>query len=293
MGLYDRNYYQETSGMDLRPSWDQRSAVSVIILLNVGVFLANLIFGNPGQNSQGAINEALMLRPTDAYQPWWWWHTLSYAFVHDSKMIGHIVFNMLSLYFLGRAVEQRYGRVEFFRIYLIAAVFCGVLWLVRQTLLGGGGSVLGASGAVICISMLFVFNYPNATVYLLIFPMPAWVLGIFFVLSNFFLQPGTGIAYDVHIFGILFAALYFFLGWSFSFLESPVASVQRGMRRWMRPRLKLHTERGLDNQKRDADEADRILAKLHQSGKDSLTSREKKFLEKYSQTVRNKKSLDA
>jgi hypothetical protein len=43
----------------------------------------------------------------------------------------------------------------------------------------------------------------------------------------------------------------------------------------------------------EAREADRILEKIHASGKDSLTSREKKFLEKYSQSVRNKKRLDA
>jgi membrane associated rhomboid family serine protease len=292
MGLYDRNYYQEDSGLDLRPSWDQRSAVTVLIFANVAVFLANLIFGNPTLDSQGVINDALMLRTSDLPRPWFWWHALTYAFVHDSRMIGHILFNMLSLYFLGRPVEQRYGRREFYRIFLAAALFGGILWMLRHALFGGNAAVMGASGAVLCISMLFVFNFPNATVYLFIFPMPAWVLGIFFVLSNFFLQSGGQVAYDVHLFGIAFAALYFFLGWNFSFLETPLASARQAWRRWMRPRLKVHSEASMTREAQDAAEADRILEKIHRSGKESLSGREKKFLERYSRTVRDKKQRE-
>ncbi len=293
MGLYDRNYYQRDAGVDLRPSWDQRSAVTIIIFVNVAVFLANLLFGNPSAKYQGAFNEALMLRPTDWYQPWWWWHTLSYAFTHDARVITHILFNMLSLYFLGRPVEQRYGKSEFLRIYLLAAFFCGAVWLLRNALIGGESSVMGASGAVLCMSMLFVFNYPNVTVYLFIFPMPAWVLGVLFVLSNFFMQSGQGIAYDVHLFGIAFATMYFFLGWNFSFLSSPRVSWRQWMRKLTGPRLKVHSEREMEREEKDAAEADRILEKIHKSGKDSLTGREKKFLERFSQAVRNKKRLDS
>ena len=88
--------------------------------------------------------------------------------------------------------------------------------MVIRGVSGTGLPVLGASGAVLCISMLFVYNYPNATVYFLVFPMPAWVLGILFVLTNFVTQPGAGVAYDIHLLGILFATMYFFLRWNFS-----------------------------------------------------------------------------
>jgi membrane associated rhomboid family serine protease len=264
-----------------------------LIIINVAVFIANMLLGRPGLGAQGAINDALMLHPADSAQPWFWWRTMSYAFVHDARMITHILFNMLSLYFLGRPVEQRYGKPEFLRIYLLAALFCGSAWLLRQALMGGDASVMGASGAVLCISMLFVFNYPNATIYVYFIPMPAWVLGVFFVLSNFFMQTGEGIAYDIHLFGIAFAAAYFFLGWNFSFLGSPGQSWKRWVRYVTGPRLKLHSDRGGDRDARDAAEADRLLDKIHQTGKDSLTSREKKFLERYSQTVRDKKRLDS
>ena len=69
-----------------------------------------------------------------------------------------------------------------------------------------------------------------------------------------------------------------------------VQSVQKW---WKRRKLKIHVQDdpALSDDELEAKEADRILEKIHASGKDSLTSREKKFLEKYSQNVRSKKRL--
>jgi hypothetical protein len=143
--------------------------------------------------------------------------------------------------------------------------------------------------------MLFVYNYPNATVYLLVFPMPAWVLGVLFVLTNFIAQPGAGVAYDIHLLGILFATMYFFLHWNFSKVQDPQEGVEAIMKWWTRRKFKVHTpsDRELSNDQLEAREADRILEKIHASGKDSLTSREKKFMEKYSQSVRKRKELES
>jgi len=293
MGLYDRGYYQNEQDLDLRPGWNQQSAVSQLIILNVIVFVVNLLFGGVTTAYQGSVNEALALQSDTLWKPWTWYKAITYAFAHSSREISHIFFNMLSLYFLGRTVEMRYGRKEFLKIYLLAALFCGVLCMVIRGLRPESATVLGASGAVLCISMLFVYNFPNATVYFFIFPMPAWVLGVIFVLTNFLSNPGTGIAVDVHLFGILFATLYFFLGWNFSKLQDPMEGVQSVQKWWKRRKLKIHVQDdpALSDDELEAKEADRILEKIHASGKDSLTSREKKFLEKYSQNVRSKKRM--
>ncbi len=293
MGLQDRGYYQNDQDLDMRPSWNQQSAVSQLIIVNVIVFVVNLLFGNVSTTNQGSVNEALALNADTIWKPWSWYKVLTYAFAHSSRDISHIFFNMLSLYFMGRSVEMKYGRKEFLKIYLLAALFCGVLSMVVRSFGPDGRSVLGASGAVLCISMLFVYNFPNATVYFIVFPMPAWVLGVIFVLTNFFSNPGSGVAYDVHLFGILFATMYFFLGWNFTKLQDPMQGVESIQRWWKRRKFKLHTQDdpSLSDEELEAREADRILEKIHASGKDSLTSREKKFMEKYSQSVRNKKRL--
>jgi membrane associated rhomboid family serine protease len=295
MGLHDRYYYHDNAPLDLRPSFDQRSAVVVLIIINVVIFIANAIAGSSQAAPQGVVNDLLVLRSSDVFQPWWWWHALSYAFAHDRDNVNHILFNMLSLYFMGRPVEQRYGKSEFYRIYLICALFCGALWLVKHSVLGGGGEaiVLGASGAVLCISMLFIFNYPTVTVFLLFIPMPAWVMGVLLVLLNFFTPSGAGIAWDVHLFGIAFAAMYFFLGWSFSSIASPAEFWGTIRRKLTGPRLKIIRDREFEREQLDAREADRILGKIHASGKDSLTSKEKRFMERYSQAMRDKKKAES
>lgn len=287
MGIYDRNYYREESDLDLSPNWDQRSAVSTLIIINVVVFVANMVLSeNPVGTYQGAVNEFFMLAGEDLQRPYLWWHTLTYGFCHDVQNIFHLLFNMLGLYFLGRSVEGRYGRTEFYRIYLISMVICGVLWLLRQQAFGTNGRLLGASGAVLCIEMLFVFNFPTARVILMVFPVPAWVMGILLVLMNFSNSPSTGVATDVHLTGILCATAYFFLGLNFRFLGDVQGSWRRWLRRHAGPKLKIHNESSVGH---DADEADRILAKIHEKGQDSLSSKEKKFLEKYSRAVRAKK----
>ena len=285
MGIYDRNYYREDADLNLAPTWNQRSAVSTLIIINVAVYIANILFGKGVFTSanQGFVNELMLLSGEDATHPIAWIHVLTYGFVHDAVLPWHLVFNMLGLYFLGRSVEDRYGRSEFFRIYLAAVLICGIVWLTKQGVMGGNDRLCGASGAVLCIEMLFVFNFPTARVLLLVFPIPAWVLGIFLVLSNVVTSPSSLTAYDVHLMGILCAVAYFYLGLNFRSMDNLPLAWKRTMRRLTGPKLKVH-----NSSLSDADEADRLLAKIHESGQESLTSREKKFLERYSRSVRAK-----
>ncbi len=295
MGIYDRNYYREESDLNLAPSWNQRSAVSTLIIVNVVVWVANIVLSQAQRFTpgfQGVVNEFLLLSSEDRLSPLYWWRTITYGFAHDAVSPFHLLFNMLGLYFLGRAVEERYGRNEFLRIYFFALFVCGASWLLKQYALGADDNrMLGASGAVLCIEMLFVFNFPTQRIFLFVFPVPAWVLGIILVLTNFVSTPSTGIAYDVHMVGILVAAAYFFLGLSFRSLDDLRSAWRRSWRRLTGPKLKVHSD-FQESKQRDSEEADRILAKIHEKGQDSLTSRERKFLERYSREVRAKQKLD-
>jgi len=288
MGIYDRPYYQEDGSPSLTPSWDQKSAIAIIVIACAGVFVANMIF-TPDNNS---INNFLTLHSTDLRQPWMFWRTLTYGFAH-SQAITHIVFNMLGLWMLGRSVEERYGRAEFFRIYLLAVFVCGLLWLVLRLSLNENARVCGASGAVCCIEMLYVLNFPRSTLMLFgVVPIQAWVFGIFFIFGNAMMGGGgdgngSQIAWDVHLIGIGFAFAYFFGKWNFSFLSTPLGGWRLLKRKLWGPRL-----RAFDPSERsafDETEADRILDKIHQFGQDSLTSKEKGFLTNYSKAVRNKR----
>ncbi len=284
MGIHDRPYYRDDPASG--PNWDSRSPISIIIMICVGVFLVNLVFGT----REGRIGDFVSLHASDLLRPWMWWRMLTYGFVHDHLSIGHIFWNMIGLWCLGRAVQERYGVAEFWRIYLSAIVVCGFAWLVLQRLGGSDGILLGASGAVVCIEMLFVLNYPKVTLNLLgVLPIPAWIVGIVLIVSNVFASApsdgGPNIAYDVHLAGIVYAFAYFYGNWNFGFVDNFAGSWQLTKRKMFGPRLKAYKP---DATVADAAEADRLLEKIHKSGQDSLNKRERKFLETYSKRVRDR-----
>jgi prepilin signal peptidase PulO-like enzyme (type II secretory pathway) len=207
----------------------------------------------------------------------------------DSRDISHILFNMLSLYFLGRSVEDRYGRTEFSFFYVTAVLLGGLYWTLRAW--GQVYPMLGASGAVTAVCMLFVFCYPLVEIRLMgVIPMPAWLLGVLLIALNMY-GGRRGVAYDVHLVGAAFAAVYFYGGLSFRSWGTWLSDLKMS---WKTKRSGLKVLRPEDepeeSSSKEEREADRILAKIHASGQDSLTGAERKFMEAYSQRVRKRRS---
>ena len=188
---------------------------------------------------------------------------------------------MLGLFFLGRSVEQLYGPREFLRFYLLTVVFANVMWNVANKIAGTSPEigVLRASGAVVGVTILFVLNFPRATILLFFaLPIPAWLLGVLVVgpdLYNAIARSPSNIAYSVHLAGAAFAVAYFRWGWNLTRLWSNPFS-KLSFRR--RPRLRVHSA---DDEKQPdlSAEVDRILAKIYQHGEASLTAKERQFLE--------------
>jgi membrane associated rhomboid family serine protease len=275
MAIYDREYYsEEQSNWSGGPLWNQRMVVTNLVLLNVAFFLVNFLLGG----RENVITTAMELKGENLTQPWFWWHLLTYAFAHAPDNPWHLFWNMFGLWMLGRTVEMHYGRNEFLRIYLAAAIFGGLVFMFRAFLTNSTIPVIGASGAVICIEMLFVLLNPKATLMLYgVLPLPAWVFGAFLIGANL-LGGDKDTAYDVHIAGLVFAFAYFLLQWNLGnwFGSWNWANLKR---KWSGPRLRVHRP---DSIVADEQEADRILQKIFEKGQDSLTTKERRFMEKYS-----------
>lgn len=286
MGLYDREYgrfndSQPQFGANIagKPAW------LIILVANVVVFLANAILFRENQ-----LMEWLSVRDTTLMQPWTWWKWLTYGFAHDPSNIYHILFNMFGLFIFGSAVEQRLGRNEFARFYLASIVVGGITWSIRSALADAGGGVLGASGGVQAVTILFCLYYPQATIYMMmVFPVKAWIAGVFFAAYNLYgAFSGEGMtAFDVHLAGIVFAGIYYYQHWNLAFLTPAALGDWKEKLFSKQARLKLH-----DPDKKlakEAKEADRVLQKIHEQGEDSLTSAERKLLERYSRRMRNQR----
>jgi membrane associated rhomboid family serine protease len=313
MGIYDRDYERESAS-----PWsyadNPRSITVTLIILNVVVFIAELLVRKPMTDPltlqplltldgspvfTSPVSSWLAVNADTLMRPWMWWQFLTYGFAHDSSNHFHLLFNMMGLYVFGRDVEDRMGRMEFLRFYLAAVVVGGIVGAITHMLIGSPGSTIGASGAVIACAIMFACYFPHRELLLMmIVPIKAWVLAIVFVgldLAGAFgmlwqVERMSNTAFTVHLAGAFFALAYFFLGWSFRKLDFlGIANLPKFLRqRSRRMRLKIHDP---DRQmERDEEEADRILAKIHEHGESSLTSGERKTLERYSRHQREKRN---
>lgn len=281
MGIYDRDYYRpEQRGFSVRTP---RSAVGVLIAINVAVWVINGLF----MRDSNWLTANMAVQVNTLFQPWMWWKFLTYAFAHDPNSFGHIFSNMLVLFFLGPPVEQALGSREFTRFYLIAAVVAGVVWAAINKITGTGGAAVGASGAISGVVILFALTYPHEKIlFFFVLPMPAWLFGVIVVALDMFGafgRPDSGIAYSMHLTGAAFAFIYFHQRWNFGRLLGGGFSWAR-LRSPFRPRLRVHQpeEREAAPPALNADlaqEVDRILEKIYREGEASLTAKERHTLE--------------
>lgn len=278
MGLEDRQYYRhENYGSNRGFSFGQASVVTQIVIVNVVIWLLDAFLG---------VNKWLAI---DSNHPWFLWTYLTYGFAHapyssGSEGIWHIVGNMITLWFLGRPVENRLGRNEFLRFYLTSIVISGLGFALLQFVFSDEPfAVVGASGAVSAVVVLFIFMYPREKILLMaIIPMPAWVLGVLLLVYNLNLSFGSEnhIAWEAHLIGAAFGAVYYMRRWNLSQLDFG------GVRKILKPRPKLKVHKPSEMDEKLKSQADRILEKISQQGEESLTSRERKTLNKYSEKLR-------
>lgn len=295
MGIYDRDYYRrEQGGFKLRLP---QTMVGILVLVNMAVYLLDYVLaasrGGGELPTHGPLGAALGVwtanpfhHPNTLTHPLYWWQFITYGFVH-SLSLDHVLFNMLGLFFLGPDVESFYGKKEFLRIYLFLIAAGGIVWAAANTLpgAGGGGPLIGASGGVTGIIILFALCFPRRTILLFfVVPAPAWVLGAIFVLWDLWgavTRPSTNVAYSVHLTGALLAFLYFRFHWHFGkLLATPTAWL--GRLRRPAANLRVHyprDEEEVDDEAELSREVDRILEKIHRMGEASLTRQERRTLE--------------
>jgi membrane associated rhomboid family serine protease len=125
-----------------------------LIVINVLVFVAETIgSAQLGGGGGGTIyNKGALFGPLIAHQHEYW-RIISSGFLHDG--LAHIFVNMLSLYFVGSALEPAIGRVNFAAIYLASLLtgsFGALLFTPLAPTVGASGAIFGIFGALIVVA---------------------------------------------------------------------------------------------------------------------------------------------
>ena len=183
-----------------------------LLIANTVAYVATLVFGY--QMVWG--NFALFPVESPFFKLW---QPLTYMFLHGD--FSHMFFNMFALWMFGRTLEIEMGSKRFFIYYIVCGVGAAILQLLvsqidLMSLTPYSQAwkdyvympTMGASGAVYGLLLAFGMLYPNATIYLLIPPIPLkakWFVVIYGLLELglIFLMPGDGIAHFAHLGGML------------------------------------------------------------------------------------------
>ena len=292
MGLDNRDYvrYPGRQGGFGGAGETWPPVVKALLAINIIVFLAQL-FSTPPRGGSSPIQLWLGLdwgHLTSGQI----WRLLTYSFCHSTTQLFHIIFNMLGLVFFGRPMERVYGSAEFLAFYLVSAVIGGIAFVLVNLVIGPPGMVIGASAATLATLVLFAFHYPRQEV-LLAFVLPVqirWV--VLFIIAADLLRAlsaragvDVGVAFAAHLGGIAFAILY----WKSNLRLAPwfhkVSPVRpkSGSGGGRKPKQKKSDFSTAGRSKVEIDrQVDALLQKISDKGFQSLSEKEKKFLEKAS-----------
>lgn len=292
-----RDSYGGFGGATLTP-WVKR-----LLIVNTALYVAVLLgrFFLPGN----LVAEWFAFQPANFLaKPW---TVLTYAFFHAGVM--HLLWNMLTLFFFGPPLEERWGGRGFIKFYLVAAAG-GALFSVLFAFLDPASYIVGASGATLGLMMAFALIWPDMEVHILgIFPVKMkWlVTGLVFINLAMALEGSGGqTAVLAHLGGMAAAFLYLKSPWAPSaWGDVPSAPRKRQQKRGMalvpwggKKPVVTASPAGTATQTRPApvrsakaerellDDVDRILDKISAQGLGSLTEEERKRLDEVSRRYR-------
>ena len=303
MGIYDREYYR---GEARGSGWlaGIPPACKAIIAINViALFVAphgSLLFNWFAASSDQIFHHGRV------------WQLLTATFLHDG--LFHLFWNMLFLWMVGREMESFYGTRDFVAFYLSAAVLSTLGWALLDRFATHPAQMVGASGAVMAVVVLYALYYPHREVLLFfILPVEMWLLVVVYLGLDVWQVINAGTSGQIAVASHLTGAAYGYLFKRFDLRWSRIS-----WRRVRRPRLRVITpeprEAGaprpaagptwsskpatapkptttavLPEEQLDA-RLDEILAKIAREGRSSLTEEENRILQEASRRARNRRS---
>jgi membrane associated rhomboid family serine protease len=185
------------------------SAVKSLIAANVVVYVLQFL-------SKDTLEDLFALwpyQPIDGQSHFQPWQIVTYAFLHSTDNITHLLFNMLALWMFGAEIERYVGPRRLLMCYFASVITAALSQLFIPMLFDAPPApTIGASGGVFGLLLAYAFLFPKRKVVPLIppIPMPAWLFATLYAGVELFLGvTGTlsGIAHFAHLGGMVGSAL--------------------------------------------------------------------------------------
>lgn len=176
--------------------------LTIIILTAIISFSA---FGN-----QKVINDLVFWPPMikNRHQ---YYRFITSGFIHAD--IAHLAFNMITLYFFGRAMElffiEKIGKPGFLLFYL-GGIMASEIPSYLKHMKDYHYRSLGASGAVTAILFSFILLAPWQTLYVFFFPLPAIIFAVLYLVYTAYMakRGGDFINHSAHLWGAIYGIIF-------------------------------------------------------------------------------------
>lgn len=281
---------------DLRYQYSRLNIAEKLIAINVLVFIVNSLVPFLFGMSKNSIVQWFEL-PNDivdiVLQPW---SIVTYSFFHGG--IGHLFWNMLLIYFVGRIFLNLFDTKRFLNVYLLGVILGGLFFVLGYNIFPAffntNAYLIGASAGASAI-LIFICTYiPNQEVRVIFFNVKLWYIGAFVVLMDLVQLPlGNSGGHLAHLGGAFLGYLYASqllkgtdIGSGFSKFLDVLANLFKKTEKKASMKT-VYKNQGVDSKstaKADYDKKthqkkiDAILDKISKSGYESLSKAEKDFL---------------
>lgn len=200
-----------------------------------------------------------------------WFQPLTYQFLHSPGDFLHPLMNLFILWMTGRELEPVLGKVRFTVFFLSAGFFAGLIHILFSP-----AYVIGASGSVFALLIVYALTWPDRTILaFFIIPMKMRYFAILLMgmqLLFAFTSRMSGISHYAHLGGGAGGLLLYLLYRKTGFF--------RKLEQYNRERRMRRHENRIRKKREEQERVDQLLDKISAKGIDSLSKRERRFLDR-------------
>jgi membrane associated rhomboid family serine protease len=276
---------------DLKLQYRLGGITMKMIFWNIGCFLVSLIFfyqfsigvfDFPNWIALSSEPSVFILKP---------WAFLTYAFFHNTFL--DLLINMVLLNFASYLFLTFFSAKQYLGLYVLSAIFAGLIFAVGFNLMHLSGAIVGASAATMAVLAAVTTYSPLMDVRLLLIGnVKLWhVTAVIIVLDLMQFRLGNPGGHISHLAGAIFGFTYIkllqngadlskivsiFLDFFTNLFKKPATPFKKVHKNYKKPIEKPTSKIVVKDKKQQ--QIDEILDKISQSGYDSLNQEEKEFL---------------
>jgi len=175
--------------------------MTTLILIGLTITISIIAF------NRRPLFERLILWPPAITERHQYERLLTHGLIHANPQ--HLIFNMFTLYFFGRAVEGFYQQelgLAGFVLFYASAIIAAIIPTYLQHRRDRNYRSLGASGGVSAVLFAFTLFRPWSTIYVFVLPVPAILYAVAYFGWTYFQnqQQRSNINHSAHLWGAVY-----------------------------------------------------------------------------------------